>query len=90
MVFFDCCSFEVWVVFFGFEVVGLIVLVMDIGVKYEYLIGGYGECWVFCEVGVVVLGVEMFCEIGVDELDCVSCFFDDVMFWWVWYVVIEN
>ncbi len=89
-VFLDCRSLEAEVIELGFAEAGLVLLVIDTGVKHSHATGGYGERRASCEAGAAALGAASLRDVTVDDLPRARDLLDDVTFRRVRHVVTEN
>ncbi|MFN3707561.1 galactokinase [Microcella sp.] len=89
-VFLDCRSLEAQVVPLGLDEAGLVVLVIDTGVKHSHATGGYGERRAACERGAAAMGVESLRDVTVADLPRARELLDDVTYRRVAHVVTEN
>ena len=89
-VFLDCRSLDAEVIDLGFTDAGLVLLVIDTGVKHSHATGGYGERRASCEAGAAALGVSTLRDVSVDDLPRARDLLDDVTFRRVRHVVTEN
>jgi galactokinase len=89
-VFLDCRSLEAQVVPLGLDEAGLVVLVIDTGVKHSHATGGYGERRAACERGAAAMGVESLRDVTVADLARAREVLDDVTYRRVAHVVTEN
>ncbi|WP_294181559.1 galactokinase [uncultured Schumannella sp.] len=89
-VFLDCRSLDAEVIDLGFTDAGLVLLVIDTGVKHSHATGGYGERRASCEAGAAALGVSSLRDVSVDDLPRARDLLDDVTFRRVRHVVTEN
>lgn len=89
-VFLDCRSLEAQVVPLGLDEAGLVILVIDTGVKHSHATGGYGERRAACERGAAALGVESLRDVSVADLARARELLDDVTYRRVAHVVTEN
>lgn len=89
-VFLDCRSLEAQVVPLGLDEAGLVVLVIDTGVKHSHATGGYGERRAACERGAAAMGVDSLRDVTVADLPRARELLDDVTYRRVAHVVTEN
>lgn len=89
-VFLDCRSLEAQVVPLGLDEAGLVILVIDTGVKHSHATGGYGERRAACERGAAAMGVESLRDVTVADLPRARELLDDVTYRRVAHVVTEN
>jgi galactokinase len=89
-VFLDCRSLDAQVVPLGLDEAGLVVLVIDTGVKHSHATGGYGERRASCEAGAAALGVSSLRDVSVADLEGARALLDDVTYRRVAHVVTEN
>ena len=89
-VFLDCRSLESRIIELGLADAGLVVLIMDTGIKHEHATGGYAERRASCELGARMLGVDSLRDLGIDDLPRARAELDDITFRRVRHVVTEN
>ncbi|MFC8527461.1 galactokinase [Nocardia sp. NPDC057227] len=89
-VFLDCRSLAAEVVPLGFAEAGLVLRVIDTGVRHEHATGGYRERRASCEAGAAALGVPALRDLEVGDLERARELLDDVTFRRVRHVVTED
>ncbi|MFC3965512.1 galactokinase [Nocardia jiangsuensis] len=89
-VFLDCRSLAAEVVPLGFAEAGLVLRVIDTGVRHEHATGGYRERRASCEAGAAALGVPALRDLEPGDLDRARKLLDDITFRRVRHVVTED
>lgn len=86
----DCKSLDTEVIQLGLEPRGLVIAVIDTGVKHRHAGGGYGSRRASCELGAKEMGVTSLRELTVADLPSAQSKLDDETFRRVRHIVTEN
>lgn len=89
-VFIDCRSLEASVVPLGFVEAGLMLLVIDTGVKHAHSTGDYRDRRASCEEGAARLGVPDLRDLSIADLPRAYAELDEITFRRVRHIVTEN
>jgi galactokinase len=86
----DCRTLDTEVIALGLAPRGLVIAVIDTGVKHRHAEGGYGARRASCELGAKLMGVASLRELSAGDLDRAKQLLDDETFRRVRHIVTEN
>lgn len=86
----DCRTLDTEVIPLGLQARGLVIAVIDTGVKHRHADGGYGSRRASCELGAKLMGVASLRDLTPDDLPRAAQLLDDETFRRVKHIVTEN
>jgi galactokinase len=86
----DCRTLDTEVISLGLQARGLVIAVIDTGVKHRHADGGYGSRRASCELGAKLMGVASLRDLTSADLPRAAQLLDDETFRRVKHIVTEN